>query len=180
MKAYILLAPGFEIIEALTPVDVLRRAKVETITLSITNNFNVTASNNVTVQADALLSEDLPLADVLILPGGFPGYENLGLSKAVANILIRHQQAGKFIAAICGAPTVLDRNDIAVGCTLTGHSSVKDKMHRYNYTGNSVEQDGRIITAIGAGHSLPFAFAILKNLTDEETVNKVKRGMELA
>lgn len=180
MKAYILLAPGFEIIEALSPVDVLRRANIDVTTLSITGSLNVTASKNVTVQADALLTEDLPLADVLILPGGYPGYVNLGESKAVADILQKHYKAGKYIAAICGAPTVLDRNDIAVGCTLTSHHSVKDAMGRYNYTGANVEQDGKIITAIGAGHSVPFGLAILRNLTDEETVNKVKAGMELA
>lgn len=179
MKAYLLLAPGFEPIEALAPVDVLRRAGIDTTTLSISGKLSVTASKDITVQADSLLTDDLPLADVLILPGGYPGYANLGENAAVADILKKHYEGGRFIAAICGAPTVLDRNDIAVGCRLTSHHSVREQMNRYEYTGANVEQDGKIITAIGAGRSIDFALTILRNLTDEDTVSKVKAGMEL-
>ena len=107
-KAYVFLAEGFEEIEALTPVDILRRGGVDVTTLSVTGERCVTSSHQVTVLADALMEEaDLESADLLVLPGGMPGSAHLNAHEALRGALTRHAAAGKVIGAICAAPMVL-------------------------------------------------------------------------
>ncbi|MBR4441169.1 MAG: DJ-1/PfpI family protein [Bacteroidales bacterium] len=181
-KAYILLADGFELIEALAPYDVFCRGGIDVKTVSINNNKQVSASNKVKVQADYLISEvnDFDSADLIYLPGGYPGYENLGKDAAVGSIAKKHFNSGKLTAAICGAPTVLDINQIGYGKKLTSHSCCKEQMSRnYIYTGNPIEHDGNLITCIGAGHSVDFAIEIASILAGSEAVKKIKNGMEL-
>ena len=180
MKTYLLLADGFETIEALTPVDVLRRAGVDIKTVSISASHNVTSSQKIEVKADLIIDEkDLSEGDMLILPGGYPGYVNLGESKIVGQLASQYFESGKFLAAICGAPTVLAKNGIAMGSKITCHSSVVNEMDGYNYVGGNVVIDGKLITGIGAGHSVEFALTLAEILTDSATVKKVKKGMEL-
>ncbi len=180
MKAYLLLADGFEIIEALAPVDVLRRANVDTRTVSITGSHKVTSSHNVEVKADLVSDEtDMSDGDMLILPGGYPGYVNLGKSALVGEVAGQYYGSGKYLAAICGAPTVLAKNGIARGKKITCHSSVVGEMSDYNYVGGDIVIDGNLITGIGAGHSVMFGLALAGVLTDSSTVKKLKKGMEL-
>jgi 4-methyl-5(b-hydroxyethyl)-thiazole monophosphate biosynthesis len=181
MKAYIFLADGFETIEALAPLAVLRRAGVEIKTVSVTDSNNVVSSQKIEVKSDMVGDEsDLTDGDMLILPGGFPGYVNLGRSLMVAKTASRYNEKGKFIAAICGAPTVLAKHGIAKGKKITCHSSVVDKMEGYKYTDENVVIDGNLITCKGAGHSLEFGLALAGVLVDSDTIKKVKKAMELA
>ncbi len=180
-KVYVLLAEGFELIEAMTPVDVLRRGGAEVITVSISNSKEVLSSQKVIVKSDTTLFErDLTDGDMLVLPGGYPGYVNLGDSKEVGAILKYYYENGKFIGAICGAPTVLAKNGILKNSTLTCHTSVIEEMVGYNCTSKNTEVDGNLVTGMGAGLSLDFAFALAEKLLDSETILKVKKGMELA
>ncbi len=180
-KAYLFLADGFETIEALTPVDVLRRCGVEVTTVSVTSELSVRSSHGICVEADLTMADcDCTDGQMVILPGGYPGYANLAESKEVGEIVKFYEAEGRFIAAICGAPTVLSANRIQRGCSLTCHSSVRATMSsHYIVTEAPVVKDRNIITANGAGNSLPFAFALAEALTDAVTVEEVKRKMEL-
>jgi protein deglycase len=180
MKVYVFLAEGFETIEALTPIDVFKRAKMDVKSVSITNSKEVTSSHGVRVMADILLKEsDLNDGDIIIIPGGNPGYENLAQSKAVGDVVKSYDKAGKYIAAICGGPTVLLANGIGKGKTITCHRSVVQEMTGYKYTGNNIEKDGKLITAIGAGHSVDFSLALLELVADKATIERVKGGLEI-
>lgn len=187
-KAYLLLADGFETIEALTPIDVLRRCGIEVITVSINNTNKVISSHKIMVESDIFLKEnniDSVLdGDMIILPGGYPGYINLQNSKEVSSIIKDYYKNNKYIAAICGGPTVIAKNNIAKGCNITCHTSVRDEMSDYiidkeydKYQGVII--DGKIITGIGAGHSLDFSLAIAEILSDRATVESVMKKMEI-
>lgn len=179
-KIYLLLADGFETIEALTPLDLLRRAKLDVETVAVGDDLTVTSSHGLMVLADTLIS-DCPLSDgrMLIIPGGCPGYDNLAQSAAVGRALTDFAAAGKLIAAICGGPTVLARNGVCRSRRIACHSSVVDALGDYVVTDAPVVRDGNLITADGAGHSLEFALEILGALTDADTVARVRRAMEL-
>ncbi|MBP3775282.1 MAG: DJ-1/PfpI family protein [Bacteroidaceae bacterium] len=180
MKVYVLLADGFELIEAMAPVDVFRRAGVEVVTLSIGADRNVCSSNGVNVQADSLMSgTDLSDGDALVLPGGYPGYEHLRTSRAVGETARCYLAEGKQLGAICAAPIVLQEYGIGVGRRVTSHTCVREQMTDFVHTGRPVERDGNLVTAIGAGYALAFAFALLEALCGAEAVGKVKPGMEL-
>ena len=179
-KVYLLLADGFEDIEAMTPVDVLRRCGADIKTVSISDKREVTSSHHVEVKADLTQkNSDINDGDMIILPGGFPGYENLGNSKEVGSIVKKYYDDKKYVGAICGAPTVLAKNSIAKDKKLTCHTGVKDKMAGYNYVGGDTVIDGNLITGVGAGHSLDFALLLASILVDNDTLNKVKKGMEI-
>ena len=170
-KAYILLADGFELIEALAPYDVFCRGGIDVKTVSISN-----------LEADLLISEirNFNDADLIYLPGGYPGYENLAKDPVVGRIAKLQYESGKLLAAICGAPTVLLKNQIAIGKSITSHSCCKNEMSvNYNYTGRAIERDGNLVTAIGAGHSIDLAIELARILAGDEAVAKIKKGMEL-
>ncbi len=111
MKAIVPLAEGFEETEFVTVVDILRRAEVEVITASLIGEI-VTGAHSIKILADASLqSIDPMIFDAIILPGGFPGFKNLGEDERVLRMLREMNKAGKYIAAICGAPSVLAKAD---------------------------------------------------------------------
>ena len=180
-NALILLADGFELIEAMAPYDVFCRGGINVKTVSISGSKTVAASNKVQVIADLLWDDaDFASADLIYLPGGYPGYENLGNSTKVGALVKKQYESGKTLAAICGAPTVLLKNQIAFGKTVTSHSCCANEMaERYNYTGKPIEHDGNLWTAIGAGHSQDFAIALAQELAGDAAVEKIKKGMEL-
>jgi len=180
MKVYLFLAQGFETVEALAPVDTFTRAGVEIDTVSITDDLAVTSSHQVETKADCLLKEiDINNGDALILPGGFPGYKNLAEAQEVGEAARKYYDSGRLLAAICGAPTILQCYGIARGSRITCHHTVKEQMTDFIYTGQDVEQDRNLITAIGAGHAFDFSLALLYALQGEEKVRKVKLGLEL-
>lgn len=179
-KVYIFLAEGFETIEALAPVDVLRRGGIDVVTVSITNSETVTSSHKVPVKADTTIAKvNLNDGDAIVLPGGFPGYDNLGKSAEVGQVVKNYYNSGKLVAAICGAPTVLKINNVGEGKLITCHSSVVADMSNYIYTGTATATDGNLITADGAGHSVDFGCEILRYLTNNDNVTSVRGKMEL-
>ena len=174
MKVYLLLADGFELIEALTPVDVFRRAGITIITVALGNHRTVMSSNLVEVQADTTWARaNISHGDALILPGGYPGYDNLAKDNAVGELAKIYYESGRIVGAICGAPIILQIYGIGKGKHVTSHRCVKDQMVDFIHTGHDVEVDGNLITAIGAG------LALLSALCGQETVDKIKPGMEL-
>ena len=117
--------------------------------------------------------------DVLILPGGNPGYLNLRNSEAVCRVVREYYDSGRIVAAICGAPTVLAAAGVARGRRVTCHTSVIDDMGDYTYEGGRVVEDGNLITAAGAGISIDFALAVAARIVSAETLSRVRQGMEL-
>lgn len=185
MKVYVLLAPGFETIEALTPVDVCHRAKIDVATVSIAKSAEVESSHGVKVTADRVLAgaDDLADADLVVLPGGYPGYVNLATDQRVLAITRRQWSSGRLLAAICGAPTVLAAAGIAPGASVACHSSVAAKMTEagYKVTGERLTMDHNLITAAGAGISLHFSLALVAVLSDgdKQLLQHLHDAMEL-
>ena len=187
--AYIILADGFETIEALTPLDVLRRCGVEVTTISLNKTRAVRSSHGVTVEADATMEEFMhncnccasgTVRQALILPGGYPGYKNLCESAEVGALITQFHKEGKLLCAICGAPTALKANQICRGAAITCHTSVKEELSDYySILSSAVVKYMNIITGMGAGRSLDFAFAIAEALTSKEKVEEIKAKMEI-
>ena len=180
-RVYILLADGFECVEALAPIDVMHRAGVEIVRVAVGETLDVTSSHGlVTLRCDMVLDkQDLNDGNALILPGGNPGYLNLRNSEAVCDLVRRYYDSGRLVAAICGAPTVLVASGVGRGSRVTCHSTVIDEMGDYLYVGESVVEDGNLITAAGAGLSIEFALAVASRLVSSETLSRVRRGMEV-
>ena len=218
--AYIILADGFETIEALTPLDVLRRCGVEVTTISLNQTRAVRSSHGVTVEADATMEDFMhncnccasgtgtgtnssiagsstsasdtnttaststnvsgTMRQALILPGGYPGYKNLCESAEVGALITQFHKEGKLLCAICGAPTALKANQICRGAAITCHTSVKEELSDYySILSSAVVKYMNIITGMGAGRSLDFAFAIAESLTSKEKVEEIKAKMEI-
>ena len=248
--AYIILADGFETIEALTPLDVLRRCGVEVTTISLNKTRSVRSSHGVTVEADATMEDFMHNCNccasaigtgtnssiagssssasstgtsttgsrsttagnagtsssagssttassanttagsstgagscprqALILPGGYPGYKNLCESAEVGALITQFHKEGKLLCAICGAPTALKANQICRGAAITCHTSVKEELSDYySILSSAVVKYMNIITGMGAGRSLDFAFAIAEALTSKEKVEEIKAKMEI-
>ncbi len=177
-----MLADGFECVEALSSIDVLHRAGVELKRVAVGDSLAVVSSHNImSLHCDMVLGDDmLEDGDALILPGGYPGYLNLGNSEAVCRVVRNYYESGRLVAAICGAPTVLAIAGVAKGCKITCHRSVVDKMTEYLYDNDGVVEDGNLITGAGAGRSIEFALAVASRLVDSQTLLQVSRGMELA
>lgn len=181
-KAYVLLAEGFELIEAMGPVDVLKRAGTEVVLVAVgTPTLEVESAQKVKVIANKKFDlDELKDADVLILPGGYPGYVNLKNNPSVVKLTSYYIEHGKYLAAICGAPSLLGENKLIPGKKFTCHTSVVDFMDRDLYEKTGVVVDGKLITSSGAGHAIEFGFAIANKFYDAEKLKAVKEGMELA
>ena len=179
-RAYILLADGFEALETIAPIDVLCRAGVEVCRVAVGGSLDVSSSHGlVTLRCDLLIeAADMSDGDVLILPGGNPGYHNLRNSAAVQGVVREYFASERLVAAICGAPTVLAAAGVACGRRITCHSSVVAEMGDYDYRGGAVVEDGNLLTSAGAGCSVEFALAIARRLVDAETLATTRKGME--
>jgi len=167
-KAIVFLAEGFEEVEALTVVDVLRRGGVEVTTMSITEDPYVDGAHGIEVLADA---------DMLVLPGGMPGASNLRGSAVVCSSVQSFVSAGKLVGAICAAPYVLGELGVLNGKKATCYPGFEDKLHGAAYTATRVQRDGNIITGNGPSSALPFALALLAAIAGEDTAQQVADGM---
>lgn len=177
MKAVVFLADGFEECEALIVVDILRRAGVETVMASVMNDITVDSARHIKVQADAMAAEvGFGDTDLIILPGGRLGIENLGESELVKDVC-REFAAGKLVAAICAAPSVLAGLGLLEGKKATCHPDFKGQMAGAILADESVVIDGNIITGQGLGASFDFAFELVSILVDPETAEQIRRSI---
>lgn len=173
-KAAIFLASGFEECEALITVDLLRRANIHVTMISIDNQKTVTGSHNITVYADAVLSEFYhELFDCIIMPGGMPGTAHLMESDKITEITRKHHAEGKVLAAICAAPSVYGVLNLLVGKQATCFPGFEENLKHAIVTSDKVVQDGNIITAKGLGAAFEFAYAIIKTLINKDTADKI-------
>lgn len=175
---YVFLADGFEELEALTPVDVLKRAGVECKTVGVTGKF-VTGTHGIAVEAD-ILPNEMDYSDLfsVILPGGMPGAENLEKSEEVINAVKYANENGKLVAAICAAPYILGKLGILKGKKATCFDGFEKHFAGGEYTGNPVETSDNVITAFGAGAALPFSFEIVKYLCGEDAAQSLYKKMK--
>lgn len=174
-KAVIVFAEGFETVEALAPVDILRRGGVEVTTASITQEKAVRSSHKVTVEMDALLSELNVLDyDAIILPGGMPGTLHLGESDLVKEALLAMNDAGKLVAAICAAPGVLGKYGLLEGKDACSYPEHEANMTGANVLRDAVVVDGNIVTSRGMGTAVKFSFKLLEILVSRERAEEVK------
>lgn len=179
---YVLLAEGFELVEAMAPVDILRRAKVEVRTVGVTGK-TVTASNGVPVTADieiaGAVTEGL---DCVVLPGGLPGTVNLEKSGEVQGLIDFCQREGKLIGAICAAPSILAHKGLLKGREATAFPSFQKDVEEGGggLSEKFVCRDGQFITARGMGVSTSFGLELAAALTSPETAAGIKTGIQFA
>ncbi len=167
---YIFLDKGFEEIEAITTIDLLRRANIQLTTVSVTGETVVTGAHNIPVTADALIAKvDFSDAEMLILPGGAT---HLGDCKPLCDLLLKHNAEDKLIAAICAAPSVLGTLGILEGKQATCYPGFEEYLGE-SYIGGLVVESKNIITAKGPGLSADFAFCIIEKLVGSEIADAV-------
>ena len=180
-KVYVFLADGFEDVEALIPVDVLRRGGVEVVTVSTTEFTQVESAHGVSIEADIQFDQsDYSDADLLMLPGGMPGASNLFEHEGVCQAVKAQFEAGKKVAAICAAPAVVLAqlgvlNDKKATC-YPGFEKALDATGA-TYTGDLVTIDGNVTTAEGPAAAFPYAYELLTQLVDKQTSDQIAEGM---
>ena len=174
-KTAIFFANGFEEIEALTVVDLLRRAGVEVVMVSIKDDVNIKGARGINVIADTTLSGNLSDADMVILPGGMPGTNYLKASEEVRAIVNEYNDEGKFVAAICAAPTVFGDMGILLGKKATCYPGLEPGLNGAMWPGAdySVVQDGNIITSRGVGTAIDFALKLIEVLIDKKKADEI-------
>ncbi len=179
MKLILFLADGFEEIEALTPVDYLRRVDVTIDTVSITNEKEVRGAHNIRVIADKTIDdlEDLEAYDGVIIPGGIPGATNLRDNPRVIGLVQKMNNQGKLASAICAGPIVLEKAGILGGKKLTSHPGFSQEFKDYDYQEDNVVVDGNIITSRGPALAVDFTIEIARFLLGDQAVEKIKKSI---
>ncbi|MCU4175260.1 DJ-1 family glyoxalase III [Carboxylicivirga sp. N1Y90] len=174
----IFLADGFEEIEALTPVDVLRRANIKVSTISISDKLEVEGSHNIKVVADKFF-EDVDYTNVtcLVLPGGLPGAEKLQKHKALNQLLINFAKEGKLIGAICAAPMILGTLGITDNKNTTCYPGFEKHLGKSNHSDELTIKDTNLLTGKAAGASMRFSLQLVEMLTDKATANELADKM---
>ncbi len=173
-RACILLAEGFEEVEALTPADYLRRAGIEVTLVGITSNL-VKGSHGIYVQADAGIEALWQEYDAIVLPGGMPGAKNLAENAEVCARIVQQQHEGKLVAAICAAPAVVLHGACGLlkGKKFTGYPGTEDSVSGATFVPERVVIDGALITSRGPGTAGEFAIAIIAALENREKADEV-------
>jgi 4-methyl-5(b-hydroxyethyl)-thiazole monophosphate biosynthesis len=177
-KVFIHLANGFEEVEAITPVDVLRRAGCEVTMVSVTGKREVSSARGIVMQADRLFEDvDYTGADMILFPGGQPGSDNLTRHEGLKKLIVDFHQQGKMIAAICAAPMVLASAGILQGKRVTCFPGTESKLKGAICTGNAVEVDGNIITGKAAGAAMKFSLVLAEQLISKSKAEELKKTM---
>ncbi len=179
-KVALFLAEGFEEIEALGTIDILRRAQIDVVTVSITENTTVTGTHKIPVVADKTFSDnDFTNYDMLILPGGMPGAKNLNEHEGLKELLTEFNNQEKLISAICAAPMVLGGLGMLDGKRATCYPGFEAELIGANLTGENVVLDGNIITGKGPGLVFDFGLRIVEQLLGIQTRREVQEGLLL-
>jgi 4-methyl-5(b-hydroxyethyl)-thiazole monophosphate biosynthesis len=176
-RVCVLLAEGFEEIEAVTIVDVLRRAEIETVTVALADRA-VTGSHGITLQADTTLANVRAESwDLIVLPGGMPGARHLRDDPGVQALLAEQHAAGGRLAAICAAPIALAPVGALEGRRVTSYPGFADQLSGADYVDEPVVVDGPLITSRGPGTALPFALAIVAELGGVERADALAQAL---
>ncbi len=178
-KVYVFLADGFEDVEALIPVDVLRRGGVDVTTVSVMGDYMVESAHGVRMMADTLVEDtDVSDADLLFLPGGMPGASNLYANEKVCEAVKAQAEKGKRVAAICAAPAVvLGQLGLLKGRRATCYPGFEEMLSGATYTADLFTVDGNITTGEGPAAAFPFAYELLSQLVNKQTSDQIAEGM---
>ncbi|HBI51492.1 MAG TPA: DJ-1 family protein [Ruminococcaceae bacterium] len=174
----VFLANGFEETEAVAPIDILRRNGQNVITVGIGEEV-ITSSHGITVVPD-VTEADMSLMteiDMIVLPGGMPGTLNLEKSRTVQDTIDYCAANGKFIGAICAAPSILGKKGLLKGKKATCFPGFEEFLEGADFTGEPVEKDGNIITARGAGVAVEFGLKLVEALSGKPASDKIRESM---
>lgn len=168
-RVYVFFGEGFEEIEGLTVVDILRRQKIDTGMVSVTGRKMVTGSHQIAVQTDRLIEEvDFGAVDAIVLPGGLAGTRNLEACETLMKQVDAFAASGKLVCAICAAPSILGHRGILKGKKAIAYPGFEEELAGATIVCEPAVRDGNIITGRGMGCSIPFALAIVEYLTNKE------------
>lgn len=176
---YVFLADGFEEVEALTPVDYLRRAGIETVTVGVTGK-TVTGAHNIPVTAD-ITADDVCMnenVEGIVLPGGMPGTLNLENSETVQSAIDYAVRNNLMISAICAAPSILGHKKLLENKQAVCFPGFEEDLYSAQISDCFCVTDGNYITAKGAGAAADFAFAIITYILSQETADKIKSTVQ--
>ena len=177
-RVSVFLADGFEEIEGLTVVDLLRRAGVEVTTVSITGELTIHGAHKIDVQADKLFDEvDYKNEDMVVLPGGMPGTLNLGAHEGVKTVLEQFYAEKKFMGAICAAPSVLGKYGMLEGRKATSYPGFEKELKGAEYVTESVAVSDFVVTSRGLGTAIDFSLALIGLLVGEEKAGEIGRAI---
>ena len=173
-KAAVFFGTGYEEIEALTVVDILRRAGIETLMVSAMDQRHVEGSHNIMVEMEMLVREvDFEQIDVIVLPGGMPGTKNLEACELLMEQVDSFASQGRLVAAICAAPSILGHRGLLKGKKACAYPTMEDQLEGAQVLKEPAVIDGNIITGRGMGAAIPFGLAILEKLQGKEAAQKM-------
>ncbi len=177
-RALILLAQGFEEIEAITPLDVFRRGGIDAISASITPDKTVPSARNIKIIADKFIDEIMEEKfDLIYLPGGLDGTENLSKDARVIELLKKQLEEKRIVAAICAAPTILDKHGLSKNKKLTCYPSCKDWIKKSIVIDENIVYDDYIYTSQGPGTAFEFSLFLLGVLIGEDKKEEISKAM---
>ena len=177
-KVCVFLADGFEEIEGLTVVDILRRAGVETETVSVMGRKQINGSHGIIVEADKVFEEaDVADADMLVLPGGMPGTLNLKAHEGLRKQILSFNSQGKYLAAICAAPTVLSELGLLKEKKACAYPSFEEELDCGEVLKVPTVTDGNITTGRGMGAAIPFALRLTAILCGDEKAEEIRKSV---
>lgn len=181
MTGYVFFAEGFEEIEAVTVVDVLRRAGLGITMVSVSDGLSVTGAHGIEIKTDKLFGAvNFDDADILILPGGMPGTNNLVAHEALGALLKKHGAEGKWLAAICAAPIVLGKLGLLKNHIAACYPGFEPQLDGATISHDSVVLDGKVITSRGAGTALEFALKMVEIAKGIEKAKNLREGLIVA
>ncbi|MCR5303185.1 MAG: DJ-1/PfpI family protein [Lachnospiraceae bacterium] len=174
----IFLGEGFEEVEALTPADLLRRAGITCDLVSISDSAEVKGSHGITVKADKLFSQvDFDSLDMIILPGGMPGTENLRNHPGLSSKIDEFVASGKPVSAICAAPTILGQKGVLKGIQASCYPGLENKLTEARVSYDNVSSDGIFITGRGVGTAIDFSLEIVKKFCGDDAAKKLAEAI---
>lgn len=178
-RVHVFLAVGFEEVEAVTVIDLVRRAGIEVITVSISDSKEVEGAHGIVILADKTYAEaegELKnfASDMLILPGGGQGVENLKAHAPLNELLVAYNSRNKHLAAICAAPSVLGKLKLLKGKKASSYPGFEEQLLGADTSFDAVSQDGNITTSRGAGTAIAFSLKITEVLAGPEVSEKIK------
>ncbi|MCF6333123.1 MAG: DJ-1/PfpI family protein [Draconibacterium sp.] len=177
-KIAVQLANGFEEIEAVSIIDVLRRAEFEVTVVSITKNLEVIGSHNIKIITDQLFENvDYELIDMIVLPGGMPGATNLNKHSKLRELILDFHKNKKPLGAICAAPLVFGNLGILANKNATCYPGFENELVGAQTTGKNIELSGQIITGKGAGVAIEFALKIVEMFKGKELADELAEKM---
>lgn len=178
-KAYVFLADGFETVEALAVVDILRRAGVETVTVCVSQKNEIISAQKIVVRADKMLDEEeYTDADIVFLPGGMPGTRNLEANDKVLDIVKKQYESGKIVTAICAAPSILGHLNILQGKRATCYPGFEKDLYGAELMTERVVEDGNVITSRGMGTAVDLGLTLVKRVCGSEASEKIASGIQ--